>query len=361
MRIAFDGRAFSSPAGGVRRYVCELCGALRRLDHSIELIALGAPRDAIIPSGVRRVAPALGAPTNLGWMLTGLPRTARTASFDLFHAPAYTAPLWGVRPVVLTIHDVSYARHPEWYPYRRGRGRRAFYRASAVRAARIITDSEFSRREIEAAYGISPENITVIPLAASAGFTVQPAQPRNRTVVHVGDLHARRNVNLLLDVVLDLRRDAAFGDLTLVIAGTDRGALDGLVRRASAAGVPDALRYVGCPDDVGLAELYGSAGVFAYPSRYEGFGLPLLEAMACGAPVVASSAAAIPEVVGSCIATLDPDDQRGWRDAIRALLTDEALACAATDASLARAATFTWERTAAATLSVYRTVRGQQS
>jgi alpha-1,3-rhamnosyl/mannosyltransferase len=139
-----------------------------------------------------------------------------------------------------------------------------------------------------------------------------------------------------------------------VLAGVDRGELARLQTRAVALGAAEALRYVGRLDDGALLELYRTAAVFAYPSRYEGFGLPVIEAMACGCPVVASAAGAVPEVGGSAAALVDPDDRDGWRRAIARLVTDREAAAAASCASLSRAAKFSWDRTAAATLSVYR-------
>ena len=140
-------------------------------------------------------------PTNLGWAAVGLPRAARRAAVDLIHAPAYTAPLYSAVPVVLTIHDVSYERHPEWYPYRRDRLRRAFYRRSARAASHILTDSEFSRSEIAAAYDIAPDRMTVAPLGAAAVFdqggAVAASLPAGIVapfLLHVGDLHERRNL-----------------------------------------------------------------------------------------------------------------------------------------------------------------------
>src|SRR5882672_2153706 len=129
LRVGLDGRVFSSPAAGVRRYVNALVPALRALPAPLDLVILGgSPRD--LPPGFERVAEPRHPPTNLGWTLVGLPLAARRARVHLLHAPAYTAPV-GIRtPVVVTIHDVSYERHPEWYPYRRDRLRRAFYRAS---------------------------------------------------------------------------------------------------------------------------------------------------------------------------------------------------------------------------------------
>ena len=355
LRVAFDGRTLTSPAGGVRRYVHELFGAMGRVSSGVAVVAVGAPTHASLPTGVMAAPAGPALPSNLGWSLTGLPIGVRRAAADVFHAPAYTAPLWGARPLVVTIHDVSYARHPEWYPSSVDPLRQAFYRASARRADRILTDSEFSKREIVAAYDIDPASIDVVPLAASALFVADPAVPREPVVLHVGDLHARRNLPMLLDVVLTLRRSVpGLGSLRLVLAGVDRGPLASLVEQAAAD--RDALVHVGSPSDVELLQWYRRASVFAYPSRYEGFGIPLLEAMACGTPVVASTAASIPEVAGDGALLVDVDDVDGWREAIRSLLTDRALASDRAASGAARAARFTWEATALATAAVYRRV-----
>jgi len=362
MRLAIDGRAFSSPAGGVRRYVSELVRALLALEPAPDIVVCGAGVDAIVPDGTDRVEAAWSPPSNAGWAAVGLPLTLRRARFDVFHAPAYTAPLWGARPLVVTLHDVSYARHPEWYPHANDPMRRAFYRASARRANRVITDSSFSRREIEAAYGLRADRIDVVPLAASAIFTASPDVPREPFVLHVGDLHTRRNLPMLLDAVIDLRRSQpGAAGCRLVLAGTDRGLLAPLTAAAAKAGAPDALEYAGTPSDEALRDLYRRASVFAYPSRYEGFGLPVLEAMACGAPVVATSAGAVPEVTGDAAPCIDPDDARAWRDALVALITSPARRAMASDASVRRAAVFSWAETARLTRDTYaRVVNGPQ-
>ena len=117
LRVGVDGRAFASPAGGVRRYVRELYTAIALHEPDVEVVAIGAPPDAELPPALQRLD-AIPFPTNLGWMLASMPLAARRAALDVYHAPAYTAPLWGVHPQVLTIHDVSYERRPEWNAYR---------------------------------------------------------------------------------------------------------------------------------------------------------------------------------------------------------------------------------------------------
>ncbi|MGE0592511.1 MAG: glycosyltransferase family 4 protein [Vicinamibacterales bacterium] len=396
----------------MRRYVTSLVGGLLALGEDLEIVALGGPTVGL-PAGVSRVPEPWHPPTNMGWALAGLPRAARMARVDLVHAPAYTAPFFPPVPVVLTIHDVSYARHPEWYPYRRDWLRRWFYRRSARVAARIITDSRFSAGEIEAAYGVPRDTIAVVPLAPDAVFTPHapyapdtlPAGVRAPYVLHVGDLHPRRNLEVALGAVLRLRRgdiaradtwantrvdaraedhnedgpaaggprsgaDAgARGDarratgherpavrVTLVLAGVDRASGTELAAQAEAAGDPDALVRLGRVSERDLAALYRGARALVYPSRYEGFGLPLVEAMASGTPVIAADAASLPEVVGTAGRLLDPDDADGWTAALAEVLADDGLAGRMRQAGLVRAAGFTWQETARRTLDVYRAV-----
>lgn len=363
LRVGFDGRALASPAAGVRRYLAELLRALAALQADVDLVAIGAPDDVALPAGVANVRAPLRPPTNLGWTQVAVPLAARRARLDVYHAPAYTAPLWGVGPLVVTIHDASYARHPEWYPYRRDPFRMAFYRRSALAADAVITDSEFSRAEIAAAYGLSPERIAVIPLGVGKPFS--PAGPAEAVslpkglarpfLLHVGDLHPRRNLATALAATLAVRgRRPDLRSLRLVLVGIDRGSGDGLVAQAAASGQPDVLALLGDVNDDSLVELYRGAAALIYPSRYEGFGLPLIEAMACGTPIVAARAGSIPEVVGDAGLLIDPDDGRGFADAIEAVLTGTQLSGTLRGLAIERAASFTWSEAAARTLDVYR-------
>ena len=143
LKVGFDGRALTSPAGGVRRYAAELLRALGRIEASLDMVVLGGRREAADAIGLPYVAEPWHPPTNAGWSVVGLPLAARRAGVDVMHAPAYTGPFWSAMPVVLTIHDASYERHPEWFPYKRDALRRAFYRRCAVSAsrARVISFS----------------------------------------------------------------------------------------------------------------------------------------------------------------------------------------------------------------------------
>jgi alpha-1,3-rhamnosyl/mannosyltransferase len=341
--------------------VSELVPALLSAGDRLEIVALGGRREQL-PSGVAYVREPWHPPTNLGWAAVGLPRAAARAGVDLIHAPAYTAPLRAGVPVVLTIHDVSYERHPEWYPYRRDWLRRAFYRHSARTAAHVLTDSEFSRGEIVAAYGLPTDRITVAPLGVTASFAPGeslaslPAGVTPPFLLHVGDLHERRNLPLVVEALLDIRRRRTTGAPSLVLAGVDRGVGRRLSSMALEAGDSAAVVRLGPVTESVLRSLYAHASGLVYPSRYEGFGLPLLEAMASGTPVLASRAASIPEIIGDAGLLLDPDDGQAWRGAIDSFVGDAALRVRLRDAGLARVRQFTWARTAGITLEVYRSV-----
>lgn len=355
--IAFDGRALASPAGGVRRYVTELFGALAAAHQDVRWVGIGAP-PASCPPGIEALPVSWSAPTNLGWMATGLPRATRRLRPALLHAPAYASPLAPGCPVVLTLHDVSYARHPEWYPGSFDPVRRWFYARSATTAARIVTDSSFSRDEIMAAYGVDAARIHVVPLAAGPGFVPgPPGTIRTPTVLHVGDLHPRRNLPMLLDVVIALRTShSALSTLVLRLIGTDRGIAPALRAQAATAGHSDALVIEGAIPEAALIKAYQTATILAYPSQYEGFGLPLLEAMACGTPVVASRAASMPEVVGDAGVLVPATDRKEWFTALGRVCTDPNVAAAMADDGRKRAATFTWARTAELTFAAYRSL-----
>lgn len=366
LRIGIDGRAFASPAAGVRRYVNGLTRALLALGEPVEVVALGGLDSSVLPPGAGHVAERPHPPTNLGWTLVGLPHAARRAAVDIIHAPSYTAPFWSPVPVVLTIHDVSYARHPQWYPYKRDWARRTFYRRSAHAASHILTISRFSATEITAAYRIPAERMTVTLLGVDDTFALADSDvlgelPRGVSrpyLLHVGDLHERRNLTMLVDAVMAARRHVrgSFPTLSLVLAGADRGVGDALLEIAARAGEADAVVRLGPVGEKRLRTLYRGAIALAYPSLYEGFGLPLVEAMACGTPVIASNTSSMPEVLGGAGMLVDPADGQAWTSAIIDVVNNEQARARLRTAGLSRAAEFTWERTAKLTLDVYRRV-----
>jgi len=354
LHVGIDGRAFSSPAAGIRRYARGLTGALMALPDLRITVLGGGPEG--VPPGVRQTGEAWHPPGNPGWSLLGLPRSAARAGVDVLHALAYTAPFWARMPVVVTIHDVSYARHPEWYPHQRDPFRRAYYRLSAQRADAVITPSHFSASEIQAAYGIGAERVAVVPMAVEPAFMEAadgvgaplPAGVPEPFALHVGDIHARRSPDVVLRALAAIEQRGG-PSLPLVLAGVDRGEVEALSSQ-----VPGRVFALGTVDEGVLATLYRRAALLVYPSRYEGFGFPLIEAMAAGLPVVASNAASLPEVAGDAALLVDPEDMDGWADAITRLLHDPTLRDDLIARGRTRAAGFNWGRTARLTADVYR-------
>lgn len=339
-------------------------GGLLALDEPIEIVALGGRAASAMSRRLTHVTEPPHPPTNLGWMLVGLPWAAARARVDLIHAPAYTAPFWAGVPVVLTVHDISYERHPQWFPYRRDRIRRWFYRQSARSASHVITDSKFSAAEIAAAYGIPSSRLTVVPLGVDgAHFNhddggsdgEMPPGVRAPFLLHVGDLHERRNLGVVVEAMAIARREGLIRpELSLVLAGVDRGVGASISEIASRVGLGDMVVRTGPVTEPQLRMLYRQATALVYPSLYEGFGLPLIEAMASGTPVIGSRSSSITEVLDDAGVLLDPLDAGAWAEAIVRVVDDEDARARMRAAGRRRAAGFTWERTARETLTVYR-------
>ena len=206
----------------------------------------------------------------------------------------------------------------------------------------------------------------MVPLAASPTFTpgvcdpgALPGAVRRPYALHVGDLHTRRNLGTALAAILAVRRGAVNPPI-LVCAGIDRGVANDLRDQATLATDPDALVLTGPLDDGALLNLYRGASMLVYPSRYEGFGLPVLEAMQCGIPVVAARAASIPELTGDAAVLLDALDVDAWSGAVVTLLADEERRAALSRAGIQRASHFSWTRVAEQTLDVFRTMAGSR-
>lgn len=240
-------------------------------------------------------------------------------------------------------------------------------RLSLRGARRVLTISEASRRDLIAAYGLAPDRVTATPLAADGRFRPAAAADvaalrerlglAGRYVLYLGINKPHKNLATLIDAWGRLAADGpdATG-VELVIAGRWDPRYDDVRARAAVLPAGARVRFLGPVADADLPALYSGAAVFAFPSRYEGFGLPPLEAMACGAPVVVANASSLPEVVGDAGRLVPADDVRGWADALGEILGRPEVAADLRARGLARAAIFTWAATARQTLHVYRSV-----
>jgi alpha-1,3-rhamnosyl/mannosyltransferase len=289
----------------------------------------------------------------------------RRSRFDLYHDPNFLAFDFD-GPTVITAHDLSWLHYPETHPAERVQAMNRRLPRALERSAQVITDAESVRAEIVETYRVAPDRVTAVPLAARAVFRPYSAADCagalaahglewRRFVLCVGTLEPRKNLELALRAYSALPM-ALRERMPLVIAGMKgwlTSLLDSLITPLVNSG---RARTVGYVDDAALAALYASARMLIYPSLYEGFGLPPLEAMASGTPVIVSDVSSLPEVVGDAGIQVDPHDVDALRDAIRLLSEDDERWEALRSAGLARAAQFSWERCARETLAVYQKV-----
>jgi glycosyltransferase involved in cell wall biosynthesis len=360
--IALDARLVGY-AAGIARYVALLGESLAALDGPERVMVLRGRRGRSVGFGGLPSRRALTPPHHRLERLTlPLELMARQPWPDLLHSPDHVAPAWGPWKRVVTLHDLAFLLYPETHTL----ASRAYYAAtgeSVRHAERVIAVSQRTASDAVRLLGVDPARMRVVHEAAAPGFSPRPPESLpplaqrlgidldRPYVLFVGTIEPRKNLAFLLEAFALLRQSL---DVQLVLAGP-RGWLDEPIFAAHArSGVGDAARFVGSLGEDDLAVLYSHAAVFALPSLYEGFGLPLLEAMACGTPVVSSNAGPLPEVAGDAAILVAPDDLRGWADSLREVITVPRLADALRARGFARAAEFSWQRTALATREVYR-------
>ncbi|MFN8516395.1 MAG: glycosyltransferase family 1 protein [Chloroflexia bacterium] len=368
-RIAIDAHMVGTGETGNETYVRGLVGGLRELGAGHEYL-LYTPDPALLPQALlgggvraRRVVPGDNL-RRVGW---AMPRAARQDRLDLLHA-TYTLPPWLYCPAVVTVHDISYRTHPETFSARDRLLLSLAVPISMRRAARVITVSEAARRDIIRHYRVPAAKVVAIHNGVEPGFrpVVDPAALAavraryglpERYILAVGNLQPRKNVRRLIEAFAALR--AARGDdCRLVLVGQPFWRHEELGRVIAARGLGEVVVATGYVPAGDLPAIYSAATVFAYPSLYEGFGLPPLEAMACGTPVVAGNTSALPEVVGEAGLLVDPLDAGAIAAALGRLWDDAALRERLRRAGFARAAGFTWREAARRTLGVYEAAMG---
>jgi glycosyltransferase involved in cell wall biosynthesis len=292
-----------------------------------------------------------------------LPKLARKAGVDLVHSLGGTAPASGRFLKVVTVHDLIYQRVPETHQGLRKYGMRVLVPLAVRRSDRVITDSQSTRNDLVELLSTPPGKIDVVPLGLgrvrrSAGLSVRETRERLRlgdrqVLLSLSAKRPHKNLIALIDALAQVPRDYR---PTLVIPGYPTEYEAALRARAEAHGVAEFVRLPGWLRGDVLEGLWAATSAFVFPSRYEGFGLPVLEAMARGVPVACSNASSLPEVAGDAALMFHPDDTRAIAEAIAALLNDLVLAEGLRRAGRLRAAQFTWERTARGVLASYRAV-----
>ena len=363
MRFAVDAHAIGRHLTGNEVYIRSLLNALAAQDRDCELVAYisaDAARDALSSRiCMRRVS--ADPFVRLGCELTA--RVWRDQP-DLLHVQ-YTAPLVCPVPVVVSVHDVSFLEHPEYFRPGRALQLQLTVARTVRRAAKVLTVSEFSRASILKAYGdLDDDKVAVVPNAAAPEFRAisreaAAAAVRERFSVDapfllgVGDLLPRKNqVGLIRAFARLLRAHPQFPH-HLVLAGKETWYAHRVRDAARESGVAGRIRFLGFVSDVELLQLYNCCDVFVFPSYYEGFGLPVLEAMACGRAVICSRTSALPEVVDGAALLFDPYSLDEMVRAMADLLLDPELRARMERLGLQRAAHFSWQKAAHETLEVY--------
>jgi glycosyltransferase involved in cell wall biosynthesis len=367
MRVAIDARKVHD--FGIGTYIRNLLRHLARLDHDTEYVLLCRESDlqlaAQLGPNFRSVCEpspnySLREQIHVPWVL-------RRERPDVFHAPHYVLPPGVPCRSVVTIHDCIHLVFPQYLPNRVAQAyATAAMWAATRRSDRILTVSEASKRDILRLFNVGPEKVDVVHNAIDEGFSVTPTdeqmarireryQLNHRFALYVGNIKPHKNLTRLIEAFSAVRR-SGLDDLTLLIIGDEISKLPVLRRAVHSHQLHKHVRFLGYMTDDALTVLYRLASVFVFPSLYEGFGLPPLEAMACGTPVVTSNVSSLPEVAGDAAVLVDPYDTESIADGMRRVLTDPALAEDLRRKGLQRARQFSWTRSVEKTLQVYRDV-----
>lgn len=375
MKVALDARKLGGLRSGIAQYVLELAKWLPRIapkgefhllvDHDV------GPRER--PSGCRVVELAgpefvhswpakLNAPW---WMNVAVRRHMETEGIQLFHGTNFVVPLTGSFRCVVTIHDLAYRVVPNAYGALYRRYVDWFARAAIRRSGAVIADSYSTQVDLVRLLRVARHKIKVIHLGVADDYSPMPedgllARVRSdlalpdRFVLHVGVVQLRKNIETLIEASASLLREGLMD--AVVVAGADGFGAESVRRTAAQSGLEGRIRFLGhVPQDL-TRGLYSLASVLAMPSLYEGFGMPVLEAMASGTPVIASNISSLPEVAGGAALLVTPGDTLELRAALRRLLTDQALRSELRAKGLVRAADFTWADAARKHLEVYERV-----
>jgi glycosyltransferase involved in cell wall biosynthesis len=369
MRIGIDYTAAVNQGAGIGRYTRQLVQALLALDTQDEIVLLAAggaqaghTLSAVGPSRLVTLPLSERALTIL-WHRLRLPLWVElfTGRLDVFHSPDFALPPVRQARTVLTVHDLSFMRVPECsQPSLRAYLLRVVP-PSVRRADVVLADSQCTRNDVIELLGASPDRVRVIYPGVDACFqrvqdarTLAEVRQRYRLPEHfvlgVGTLQPRKNLQRLIEAYARLGADP---DSKLVIVGGTGWMYEGIFRRVEELRLQDAVYFPGYAADEDLPALYTLADLFVFPSLYEGFGLPPLEAMACGTPVVTSNVSSLPEVVGDAALTVDPRDVGALANAMRRVLNEPSLRGAMVQRGLVQAQGFTWSRAAEELLRVY--------
>lgn len=365
MRIAIDIRTLNAPKTGDRAVTLGLVKGLAHLaeQEGLELILIGQepPPEGLLPESPAISVHLAPRPRGYRWMISAFPRACQAVGADVAIIQ-YMGPFRSPCPFVTFIHDTVWRTMARTFPWRDALILNSFIPGTIKRAAAVITGSEFAHSEIARHYPAAQGKLHVVPYAIDERFqpvtdeaelsrVLQQYSLPERYILSVGVLQPRKNLQGLLEAYGMMRPDLQ-GRYPLVITGKKGWMVDQLLSMAK--GLGERIIFTGYVPDEDLPALYTMASCFVYPSLYEGFGLPPLEAMACGAPVITSNAASLPEVTGRAALLIDPNRPGEISAAMERVLTDESLRAELIAKGHARAAQFDWTDSARRLLGVLR-------
>lgn len=368
MRIAIDARKFHD--FGIGTYVRNLLRHLARIDQTTEYVVLCRGTDAQLVTELGenfRAVPEASPGYSVREQIT-IPLALRRERADLFHAPHYVLPPLTRCKSVVTIHDCIHLRFPQYLPNRLGYVyARSFLWTATHQSNRILTVSEASKRDILDYFSVPPEKINVIYNGIDERFSTPPAeddvarvreryQLEHPFILYAGNIKPHKNIERTIEAFHLLRRGGQFDHVKLVIIGDEIAKYAALRHAVHRHKLHKHVRFFGFVPDRTLAILYRLAGVFVFPSLYEGFGLPPLEAMASGLPVITSNVSSLPEVVGDAALLVDPLQPEAIADAMRRVLTDATLRDDLRIRGLARARQYSWDRSIRRVREIYSEV-----
>jgi glycosyltransferase involved in cell wall biosynthesis len=369
MRIGIDVHSIGSGNGGNETYYRQLVKALSEVDHTNQYVLYRTQRGAADLATIEQPnfqVRALSRRSPYARIPFELPTYAQSDSLDIFHAQFIVPPFLQARTVT-TIPDIAYEHYPEFFPAYQRAWSKTLIRWSAHRADHIITVSEYSKRSIASTYHIPEDKITVTYEAAGDEFVpIESEHARqeirqkyginDRFILYLGRLQARKNIPALVDAYARLRRRGATHKLVLV--GRRDSLFSPVLQKIACWGLEAEMMFPGYVPAEDVPIFYNAADLFVYPSLYEGFGLPILEAMACGVPVITSRGTALEEIGGSAALLVDPPDDVALANAMEYVLGDPEVQEQLRSAGLRRSRQFNSKEMAARTIGVYEKVAG---
>ncbi len=366
MRIGIDARMLAYRRGGISRYIAHLLPALAAIDAENEYRVLRHRRDRSRQEAgpnFRRVT--VWTPCHHPLERWALGMEVFPLRLDLLHSPDFIPPAFGAERFVVTVHDLNFLYYPQFLTNESRRYYNDQIAWAVSHADHILADSEATRADLIRLLNVPPEKVTTVYLGVDPIFRPLPPDQIGATLARygltpgyllfVGTLEPRKNLPGLLTAYHILRSGGATR-APFVIAGSRGWLYEEIFARVEALGLEEHVRFLENVTDEDLPALYGGAALLAMPSFYEGFGLPALEAMACGTPVVVSDRGSLPEVAGDAAVVVDPDSPKAIAAGMAQVLQDPALRDRLREKGLTHAARFTWEETARKTLEVYRSL-----